>query len=163
VLGLGLLVAGVAAYLHGPARGRTVSEVKRDIHRLALRESDVSGRDDGGMIGPWWVAASSLDPATGRLVDFRLSSGVMELAARTAAVVIDAEQDTVGFDLTDVVFTRVPDAEANGPDHHLLRLEHHVLGPVPYGADIVPDADLGAPTLDEAASPSSERITLGGE
>ena len=65
----------------------------------------------------------------------------MEIAARRARVVVDATDDTFSIELHDVVFTRIPDDEP-GPEHFVLSSQLHVLGPVPYEVDIVPDSQI---------------------
>ena len=71
------------------------------------------------------------------LLQFRLTCGQMEIAARSARLVVDAKDDTFRFELYDVVLTRVPETDEVVPDHHLITHDEYTLGPVPYGRKIV--------------------------
>ncbi len=133
VAGLGLLVGGVALLIQATHRAHTVSMVIREIRTNVLR------KPDGGPIGPWWIFAAEQDPLTGEFKDFKMESGAMRIAARTARLSVDPHTDTFSFELWDVVLTRIPETDEDGPDHYLIQLDHHVLGPAPYGIDITPD------------------------
>jgi hypothetical protein len=137
----GIVVACLAVLLAARGETRTVSQVRSDIQQIALLRSTGPHRDDGGPVGPWWIAASTVDPDSGQLRNFRLSSGQMQVAARTARIVIDPEADTFSFELIDVAFTRVPEPDEEVADHYVLALDHHVLGPAPYGINIIGESD----------------------
>lgn len=138
VLGAGILAACVLTVVRHRAPSVAASSVVEEIHSVALRRSQTRGIEDGGPIGTWWVTASRVDPESERLLNFRIRSGELRVAARSAKLIVDAEHDTFGFELFGAVLTRLPDA--SGDAGELLTLEHRVLGPVPYGVDIEPDA-----------------------
>jgi hypothetical protein len=141
VLAAGLVMACVLVLLRTSRSGHTVSQVKRGIHTIALHRSTEPDRADGGPLGPWWIAADGVDPVTGVLENFHVSSGNMEIAARGARLTVDPVDDTFTFELLDVAFTRVPDPDASEPEPEglLVSKERYVLGPAPYGVDIVSD------------------------
>jgi hypothetical protein len=131
--GLGLLCASVAMLLHNRTpSGETVSQVARRIQQIAL----TSG---GGELGPWLVSAEHVDPLSGTLLRLRIESGPMIIAAERATLVVNADDNTFSFELSEVVFTRVPDDEDGEAGVHTL--DTHMLGPAPWGMDIVPDAE----------------------
>jgi hypothetical protein len=138
-IGAGLFAA--CLILVARSRSQVVSEtdVERTIQELAIRRSDRPNVDDGGIIGPWWVAASRVEPATGRLEHFRITSGPLRIAARWARVVVDPVDNAFSFELSDVVITRVPERDDDEDGHQLMTLEQYTLGPVPFDADIKPD------------------------
>jgi hypothetical protein len=118
-------------------RSQTETQAIESIRDIALGQPGLAG----GHIGSWRISAVSVDQRTGDLKDFRLESGAMSVAAKTARIVVDPEHDTFTFNLEDVVYTRVPIEDGENPsrDQYLLELEHYVLGPAPYGVDIVTD------------------------
>lgn len=124
----------------------SVAEVTRQMQQIALTKSQRSGIDDGGPIGPWWITASKADSLSGDFHDFRVRSGNRFIAAKKARLVVDPVSDTFSFHLTDVVFTQVEDPKQSIPGDpaagKLLALDRHVLGPAPYGKDIVADDAL---------------------
>ncbi|MHC4908110.1 MAG: hypothetical protein ACYTF9_00115 [Planctomycetota bacterium] len=140
VLALGIIAACALALFRMNTPVRTISEVTREVAALALHRGE-SGQEDGGTLGPWWITASSIDPASGFLLDFRVSSGQLHIAAGSAHILVDAERDAFSFQLYEVVVTRVPDG-GEAADAYLVTLDEHLLGPIPYGVDIVPDDDL---------------------
>jgi hypothetical protein len=140
VLGSGLFLGCIIAVVSSADPRVTVNEVVEEIHGIALRRAERPGVEDGGLIGPWWVTASGVDPQTGRLLAFRIRSGDLRVAARSASLIVDADADTFTFELNDVVMTRFPDSGAANGSGGLLALEHHVLGPIAYGTEIEPDA-----------------------
>lgn len=149
IIGAGLIVSCILAMIRSSeAPTRSAGEVRREIEALALRRSERVDGDDGGLIGPWWVVASGLDEASGRLMKFRITTPELQIAASFARLIIDTDRDTFSFELFDVALTRLPgdDAETTGGEARLLSLEHHVLGPAPYGRDIVPDSLAMVPT-----------------
>ncbi len=133
IAGLGLLAGGVGLLIQATQRAHTVSTVTREICTNVLR------KPNGGPIGPWWISATEQDPLTGEFKNFNLESGAMRISARTARLSVDPHTDTFSFELWNVVMTRVPKTDEDVPDHHLIQLDHHVLGPAPYGIDITPD------------------------
>lgn len=148
VLGFGLLAACLLVLWWEPPARESVSSIHRHFREIALSKSPRPGVDDGGAIGPWWVTASEVDPVTGVFHNFHVRSGPILMAARTARLEVDPGTDTFQFELFNVSFTSVPDSDVNPPvDHTLLQLEHHTLGPVPYGMDIVPDQNAAPASL----------------
>jgi hypothetical protein len=139
VLGAGVLVACIAVMIGGGGERQSVSEVMRQIHQKALAGNEPDAPYGAGRIGAWKIAAERVNPLTGELTSLRIQSGAMLVAARTAHVVVDPEADTFSFELHGVVYTRVPrdGEEVDGAFVH--ELDHYVLGPAPYGVDIVPD------------------------
>ena len=131
----GLLVAGVGLVIRARQQPHTVSKVIEDIRAIVLKDPE------GGALGPWWVSASEQDPLTGEFKDFNLESGATRIAAKAARLTVDPDTDTFSFELWDLVLTRVPDKKDQGqrPDPSLIQMDHHILGPAPYGADITPD------------------------
>ena len=141
VLSTGLVIAGAAMivreFAHQP---HTASAVTRDLRDLALTRSLKAGQPDGGELGPWWISAAAFDPLSGELKNFRLKSGPIELAAATARIVVDAEEDSIAFDLWRVVYTVLPNSTHPDQVGEIIELESCTLGPVPYGHEIVQDA-----------------------
>jgi hypothetical protein len=134
----GLLVAGVGVVMRlSTPRAITVSAATRQLHELMLR------RPSGGRLGEWIVQAQGIDPISGQLRNVNIESDEMRLAARTGVLVVDPDTNSFNLHLTEVVFTRLPGRGAGGEEPELLSLPSHVLGPVPLGRKIVPDA--GAP------------------
>ena len=134
VIAAGSFTTAVFLIIRSGDRSQTATQAIESIRDIALGEEGAPG----GQIGSWRISAASLDQRTGDLKDFRLESGAMSVAARTARISVDPELDTFTFDLWDVVYTRVPgegDQDASR-DQYLLELEHYVLGPAPYGVDI---------------------------
>jgi hypothetical protein len=153
VIGLGLIVSCVLAMIRSSAPPtRTASAVRHEIEALALRQSERPDGEDGGLIGPWWVVASGIDDASGRLMNFRITTEELHINARFARLIIDTKRDAFSFELFDVALTRLsPDGTAaDGDGAPLLFLDHHVLGPAPFGHDIVIDELAIVPTKHEA-------------
>lgn len=146
VIGLGVVVAVISAFLATRPDAHTVSQVHREVRRILLHQSTQPDVEDGGAIGPWWVAASSVDEMTGEFRNFRLRSGPLRLAAETAILHVSPEANAISFELKDVVFTAVPDSAATDPS--LVRLDEYILGPAPYQRPIVRDdsGHTGAPS-----------------
>ncbi|UCD76468.1 MAG: hypothetical protein JSV91_05995 [Phycisphaerales bacterium] len=143
----GLTVGLVTTVFRNAEPSMTVSEVRRAIRQIALRQSDRTEQRQGGSIGPWWVAADDCaDPLAGEFVNFRLSSGNMQIAAKRAMLHVDPRADTIRFEMWNVVFARAPYTMRNqqSADHFLHRMDHYVLGPAPWEGDIIPDAGNGA-------------------
>ena len=91
-----------------------------------------------GLVGPWRIAAATVDPQTGRFTRFRLQSGRMHLVAESAQLFVDPDEDVFGFELFDVVYTRVPTPDQT-TEAFIHEMPHYVLGPAPYGRNIVDD------------------------
>ena len=157
----GLVVGLLGAVLKSGQSGMTVSEVTRAIRQVALRPSDRIEARQGGKIGPWWIAAEECDdPLSGEFVNLRLTSGNMLVAARRAKLHVDPQTDSIRFEMWDVVFARAPYTMRNqqSEEHFLHEMEHYVLGPAPWGDEIIPDSgddDPGdTPTLVNATKES---------
>ncbi len=126
-------VVGIIVLVSSSHETLTASEVISRIHEIAL------AKPQGGLIGPWWVSASSHDPVSGKLKALRVEWGDVRIAAKTARVVIDPVADTFRFEMWDVVMVYInagEDAEGGPP---LIDVDHYEFGPIPYGVDIVPD------------------------
>jgi hypothetical protein len=136
--GLGLLVAGAALLLKSEPEGHTVSQVRRSIRAIALAGGAENAPVQAGMIGPWRVATATIDPITGEFSDFRIESPPMLISAERAQLHVDAERDTFSFEMWNVVYTRVP-KPGETVEGFLWSEDHYVLGPAPYGKDIIPD------------------------
>ena len=149
-------VVVIVLLLSGSHQTKSVSEVVGEIHEIALAQPQ------GGLIGPWWVSAAELDPLTGTLSFFKVEGGSLHIAARTARVVVDPQADTFQIEMWDVVVTGVGEPVAEGGSHELIDLPHYVLGPIPYGVDIVPDRGLKLPTL-PAENPRSQESGVGSQ
>ena len=64
------------------------------------------------------------------------------IAGDVAQLTVDPEADSFCFELRNVVYTRVPserETEASDEDAFVHSMEHYILGPVPYGVDIIHD------------------------
>lgn len=115
----------------------TVAQVKQELREIALRTSESGMLDNGGAVGPWWIAANDVNPFTDEFTELRVRSGDMLIAARSAILSVDPQRDTFAFELRDVVFTRIlKDEQLPGGDA-LWHLEAHTLGPAPWGIDII--------------------------
>jgi hypothetical protein len=144
-----LVGAGTAAivgctwiFLRGTRERVPVAVVAQSLCDAATVGARADAPLGAGQIGPWSVAAGSADSVRGRLVDFRLESGTLRLAAREAQIFVSPEDDAFGFELVDVVFARVEDENVPAEERDDAFLHHkksYVLGPVPFGADVVAD------------------------
>ncbi|MHC4429036.1 MAG: hypothetical protein ACYS0D_10625 [Planctomycetota bacterium] len=129
---IALTIAAVVTLIAGRSRTESTSEVVAQIHAVALTQPN------GGLVGPWWVSASDLDPV-GRLLNFRVEVGSVQFAAQTARVTVDAEHDTFTFEMTGVVLFRWDEPlPGEDPRRPLVEMERYTLGPIPYQKDIVP-------------------------
>ena len=140
---IGLIVGLLGAVLKSNQPGMTVSEVTRAIRQVALRPSDRTEARQGGKIGPWWLAADECDdPLSGEFVNLRITSGNMLVAARRAKLHVDPLANSIRFEMWDVVFARVPYTKRTeqSEEHFVHQMEHYVLGPAPWGDEIVPDS-----------------------
>lgn len=130
----------IAVVVSGSRETRTVSQVIDEIRAIAL------ARPQGGPIGSsWWVSASGVDEADGRLQDFKVECGTIDIAAESAQIIVNHHDNTFRFEMWDVVFARMPDSSDPDAEYTLQHLDRYVLGPLPYPKDIVPDEH--APTL----------------
>ena len=125
-----VVLVAVVLLISGSRETRSVTEVIDEIHALALRPPD------GGLLGPWWVSALSYDAEASRLRDFKIDCEPVHLAARSARVVVNHTTDTFHFEMWDVIVVRAPE---DGEEGDLLDMDRYILGPIPYGIDIVPD------------------------
>lgn len=139
VAGAGLTIACVGLLLRGAPERHTTSQVARMIQETALASNEPDAPRDAGILGPWHIAAERIDPVSGHLMNFQLKSGQMMVAARSARIAIDPENDTFSFEMWDVVYTRVPERNAADQNAFAHALDHYVLGPAPYKFDIVAD------------------------
>ncbi len=126
-------VVGIIVLVSGSHETLTTSEAISRIHEIAL------AKPQGGLIGPWWVSASSHDPVSGKLKSLRVEWGDVRIAAKTARVVIDPIADTFRFDMWDVVMANIDTGEDIEGGRPLIDVDHYQFGPIPYGVDIVPD------------------------
>ncbi len=130
----------IAVVVSGSRETRTVSQVIDEIRAIAL------ARPQGGPIGSsWWVSASGVDEADGRLQDFKVECGTIDIAAESAQIIVNHHNNTFRFEMWDVVFAPVADAGDPNAEHTLQHLHRYVLGPLPYSREIVPDKGKTAP------------------
>jgi hypothetical protein len=139
VAGAGLIIACAGLLLRGTPERHTVSQVARMIQETALASSEPDAPPEAGILGPWLITAERIDPVNGHLLNFRLQSGQMMIAAMSARIAIDPENDTFSFEMWNVVYTRVPEPREENQKAFTHALEHYVLGPAPYKFDIVAD------------------------
>ena len=132
----GVFVAGIVLLVTSSHNTRTVSQVIDEINELAL------AKPQGGLIGTWWVSAGDKDPDDGQLLDFKVECGPVHIASRSARIIVNPQKDTFRFEMTDVVFARIPGFGEEETVGALRQLDRYVLGPLPYDGDIV--ADKGA-------------------
>jgi len=141
--GGGVVVACLMGLMSREAPSRTTDEVREEIQSILLTRTSHAGLDDGGSIGPWWMAAERLDQTAGEFINIRLNSADLRLGARSAKLRINAEDDTFSFELNDVVMIRVP-ADGSESTEGFGNLKFYMLGPVEYGVDIIAtDAGVG--------------------
>jgi hypothetical protein len=147
----GLFIACIAVLLHGSRQRHTVSHVHRTVREIALAGGAPDARPGAGAIGPWKISAADVDPITGQYIDFHLESGPIVLGAERAVLFVDAKADTFGFEMWNVVFTRVPQSGDEEPGAFVHRMDHYILGPAPYGMNIIPDGGSPAPPVPSSA------------
>ena len=147
----GLFIACIAVLLHGSRDSHTVSHVQRTVREIALAGGSPDAPSGAGVIGPWKISASGVDPFTGEFSGFHLESGPIVLGADRAVLHVDARADTFSFEMWDVVFSRVPAAGEDEQDAFVHRMDHYILGPAPYGKNIVPDGGSGEPMAPPSA------------
>jgi hypothetical protein len=148
----GLFIACITVLLHGSRKSHTVSHVQRTVREIALAGGSPNAPRGAGVIGPWRISASDVDPLTGEFSDFHLEAGSILLGAGKAVLFVDAKADTFGFEMWNVVFSRVPEPGEDEQDAFVHRMDHYILGPAPYGRNIVPDAKCGGPVVPPAPS-----------
>jgi hypothetical protein len=154
----GLFMACIAVLLHGSRDSHTVSHVQRTVREIALAGGSPDAPPEAGVIGPWKISASDVDPFTGEFSDFHLEAGLIVLGAERAVLHVDARADTFGFEMWDVVFTRVPSPDEDEQDAFVHRMDHYILGPAPYGKNIVPDGGGGAPIAPPSTAPEAQSV-----
>ena len=101
------------------------------------------------------ISAVSIDPITGRLFDFSITTETMIIAAQSVMVDIDPLADTFAFEMTGVVLTKIADA-GDDEGEILVDRKFYRLGPAPFGVDIIPDAGSAPETM-----PKEELSDLG--
>ena len=129
----------IAVVVSGSRETRTVSQVIDEIRAIAL------AKPQGGLIGSWWVSATGLDEADGRLQDFKVECGPIDIASESAQIIVNHHKNTFRFEMWDVVLGRTPDPSDPNAEHTLQQLHRYVLGPLPYSLDIVPDEGKTTP------------------
>ncbi len=143
----GVLVACVGLWMRGANQGHTVSHVQRTVRDIALAGAATGAPLEAGTIGPWKIAAEHVDPITGEYNEFRLGAGRMLITAERAVLMVDPEADTFSFDMWNVVYTRVPLPNEATDESYVWNLDRYVLGPAPYGMDIIADSAIRTPAL----------------
>ncbi|MCA9291634.1 MAG: hypothetical protein KDA25_10945 [Phycisphaerales bacterium] len=145
---IGVVVTGIGLVLKMRHTTPTITEA---AFRQKVGEMALSARPQS--IGPWWITAGSINEQTGDFMAFHIDSGDVQISARRARLLIDPETDSFSFRMWDVVYTVLPRRRADDPratpegadsDHYLLSLPEYLLGPAPYGMDIVSN-DLESP------------------
>ena len=129
----------IVVVVSGSRETRTVSQVIDEIRAIALAQPQ------GGPIGSWWVSATGVDEADGRLQNFKVECGSIDIAAGSAQVIVNHHKNTFRFEMWDVVLARTPDASDPHAEHTLQQLTRYVLGPLPYSREIVADKGKPAP------------------
>lgn len=137
-----VVVVIIGVIVNGSPDSRTVSQVIDEIRSIALAEPQ------GGLIGPWWVSSTGADEENGRLRNFKVECGPIDIAAVSARVLVNHHTNTFQFEMWDVVFARMPVASNPDAEYTIQHLDRYVLGPLPYPKDIVPDEH--APALPTA-------------
>ena len=157
VAAAGLLIACAGVLLRSTQETHTVSQVEGIIRDIALAGRMPDAPRNAGMLGIWRINAETFDPRTRCLRNFRMRSGHMVVAARTAVIVVDPVSDSFSFELKDVVYTRVSDEDKTAS--HIHEFEAYVLGPIAYEHDIVPDGagSFGGRSLPPPLGPASAR------
>jgi hypothetical protein len=83
------------------------------------------------------IAARTIDPNTGDLLDFRIESATHMMSARRARLVFDLASDTLSFELTGVVV-----AQTDSQSTPLARVDRLTTSPVAAGRDVRGGASL---------------------
>ncbi len=156
IAGTGLLIACLFALFSGMKKTYSEAEIIRSIHTIALRQSEKPGVPDGGPLGHWWISAGNVDPISGKLFEFSITTDTLMIAAQTVMVDIDPLADTFTFDMTGVVLTRIVESD-DDEGEILVHHEHYRLGPAPFGVDIIANAGSAQePTPNEESSELEE-------
>ena len=156
IAGTGLLIACFFVLFFSLKKTYSEAEVIRSIHTIALRQSEKPGVPHGGPLGHWWISAVNVDPISGELFLFSITTDTMMIAAQSVMVDIDSLADTFAFDMTGVVLTRLVES-GDEEGEILVNREHYRLGPAPFGVDIIPDAGSARePTPKEDSSELAE-------
>lgn len=140
IAGTGLLIACVVVITLSLRPTIGESEILRSIHSIALSKSQKPGVPDGGPFGPWWISATRLDPISGLLHDFSITSDTMIIAAESARIEVDAFEDTFSIDMNTVVLIRLPGEAPDEVEQQLVKFDHYRLGPAPFDVNILPNA-----------------------
>lgn len=127
-----------------PRQPQTITEVARQVSEIVLRSSDRRGVEDGGPVGPLWIAARTANEMNGTFADMQVRAGHIRLAARGGRLIVDPDENTISFALEQVVLVRIPDGRAEAESEpefgqSIMEFETFVLGPVPYKPRIVDD------------------------
>ena len=85
----------------------------------------------------------------------------MRLGARSAAIELDPERNTVAFVLRDVVFTNLPGKRGDELTVSMQHLPLHRLGPAPLTVNLV--ADPPGTTLRSLAEANGAALGLPGD
>ena len=128
-----VVVVIIGVIVIGSPDKRTVSQVIAEIRAIAL------AKPQGGLIGPWWVSSTGAEEPDGRLENFKVECGPIDIAAVSARVLVNHHTNTFQFEMWDVVFARMPVASDPNAEYTIQHLDRYVLGPLPYPKDIVPD------------------------
>lgn len=164
MLGLGLVGAGAWFGMQKRSNAWTVSDVTREMQRVALEGGMPTGDPAIGNLGPIRIGASSIDSTTGEFTEFRIESERVIVVAERAVLRVDPDDDTFAFDLFDVTFTRIPaegERSEDGSDSFIHTVPRHVFGPTPFGRDIVPDGRGGGGATRQTERPSRPGGTFG--
>jgi len=156
---------GLGFFLRSNGDGPTVREVHADIVELALRRATNEDSRDGGLVGPWRLAARATDRLSGDLIDVTFESETLLVNADRSRIAIDPAANTIAFELDEVNVIYI------GTDDSAERVLRHrasyTIGPLPYALNIRDDGagvapaqasprDLTIPIIaDDAAAPSS--------
>jgi hypothetical protein len=141
----GVIVAIIVGSLLQREEPHTVTEVAQQISEIVLRTSDRPGVDDGGPLGPLWIAAREIDMQTAKLTDVRVRAGQVRLAAREGQLIIDPKANTISFTLKNVVLVKVPErGEDADASQTMMDMDTFIIGPVPYKRRIIADGHPAA-------------------
>lgn len=159
IAGTGLLIACIVVITLSLRPTIGESDILRSIYSIALSKSQKPGVPDGGPFGPWWISASRLDPISGTLHDFSITSDTIIIAAESARIEVDAFENTFSIDMNTVVLTRLPGEAPDEVEQQLVKFDHYRLGPASFDVDILPDAGRLPPI---EPGPSAEPSPLAG-
>ena len=141
-----LMVAG--AFLAGLAF-KAVSDARKDevptasvldirtlVIKTALHRPLDTSQPSGGVLGPWWIHATTSD--NWDLHGLCLEGSDAHVAASKARIIINAVDDSLCFQLEDAVIVTLPDSDHEGT---IERHDSIMLGPVPMSIDVLSEAD----------------------